>query len=171
MPRLSSSGIKVPEKHYDVVVVGSGYGGGITASRMARAKKTVCVLERGKEFQPGEYPNTLAKAAPEMQIDAPTGHEGSKTGLYDFRINEDLNVFLGCGLGGTSLVNANVSLRAEPRVFADPAWPEAIRKEAAAIAAGEKPLLEIGYELAEQMLQPEKYFLEASRCIPMCATP
>jgi cholesterol oxidase len=157
MPRLSSSGIKVPEKHYDVVVVGSGYGGGITASRMARAKKTVCVLERGKEFQPGEYPNTLAKAAPEMQIDAPTGHEGSKTGLYDFRINEDLNVFLGCGLGGTSLVNANVSLRAEPRVFADPAWPEAIRKEAAAIAAGEKPLLEIGYELAEQMLQPEPY--------------
>ena len=157
MPRLSSTGIKAPEIHYDVVVVGSGYGGGITASRMARAGKSVCILERGKEFQPGEYPNTLPKAAEEMQIDAPAEHLGSKTGLYDFRINEDLNVFLGCGLGGTSLVNANVSLRAEPRVFADPVWPEAIRKEAAAIAAGEKPLLEIGYELAEQMLQPEPY--------------
>jgi cholesterol oxidase len=141
------------------VVVGSGYGGGITASRMARAGKSVCVLERGKEFQPGEYPNKLETATEEMQIDAPAEHLGSKTGLYDFRINEDMNVFLGCGLGGTSLVNANVSLRAEPRVFADPVWPGAIRKEAAAIVnpAGEKPLLQVGYELAEQMLQPEPY--------------
>jgi cholesterol oxidase len=158
MPRLSSS-IDDLKEHYTVVVVGSGYGGGITASRMARAGQNVCVLERGREFQPGEYPDTLPKATAEMQIDAPTAHLGSKTGLYDFRVNEDLNVFLGCGLGGTSLVNANVSLRAEPRVFADRVWPEAIRAEAAAIAdlSAAKPLLEIGYDLAEQMLQPQPY--------------
>ncbi len=35
----------------------------------------------------------------------------------------------GCGLGGTSLVNANVSLRADQRVFADPRWPEALRAD------------------------------------------
>ena len=35
-------------------MVGSGYGGGITASRAGRQ---VCVLERGREFQPGEYPD------------------------------------------------------------------------------------------------------------------
>jgi len=140
-------------------VVGSGYGGAITASRMARAGQSVCLLERGKEFQPGEYPDTQPKAIEEMQIDAPEMHLGSKTGLYDFRVNDDINVFLGCGLGGTSLVNANVSLRAEPRVFADAVWPEAIRSEAGAITdpAGAKPLLQIGYELAEQMLQPQPY--------------
>ncbi len=158
MPRLSSSidGIK---PHYTVVVVGSGYGGGIAASRMARAGQAVCVLERGKEFQPGEYPDTQLRAAEEMQMDTPAAHVGCKTGLYDFRVNDDMNVFLGCGLGGTSLVNANVSLRAEPRIFADAVWPEAIRAEAAAIAhpSGEKPLLEVGYELAEQMLQPQPY--------------
>ena len=43
---------------YDVVVVGSGYGGGIAASRMARAGKKVCLLERGKEFLPGDFPDT-----------------------------------------------------------------------------------------------------------------
>jgi cholesterol oxidase len=34
-------------------------------------------------------------------------------------MNDDLSVFQGCGLGGTSLVNAKVSLRADERVFND----------------------------------------------------
>ena len=42
--------------HYTVVVVGSGYGAGVAASRLARAGQSVCVLERGRELRPGEYP-------------------------------------------------------------------------------------------------------------------
>src|ERR1700682_3519570 len=126
MARLSSL-IENIKDHYTIVVIGSGYGGAIAASRMARAGQSVCVLERGKEFQPGEYPDTELKALEEMQIDAPGRHIGTETGLYDFRVNDDMNVFLGCGLGGTSLVNANVSLRAEPRVFTDPRWPAELR--------------------------------------------
>src|ERR1700716_3429326 len=91
--------------HYTVVVIGSGYGGAIAASRMARAGQTVCLLERGKELQPGEYPDTLIEATRELQADSAIGHEGSPTGLYDLRINPDINVVLGCGLGGTSLIN------------------------------------------------------------------
>src|SRR5579871_5365901 len=112
MPRISLPFEKIQSK-YKVVVVGSGYGGAIAASRMARAGQKVCVLERGKELQPGEYPNTLDKAAMEMQVDAPEAHVGPDTGLFDFRVNPDINVVLGCGLGGTSLINANVGLRAE----------------------------------------------------------
>ena len=80
----------------------------------------------------------------EFQVDAPEAHTGSPTGLFDFRVNQDINVVLGCGFGGTSLINANVGLRAEPRVFDDPAWPDDFRKDTA--------LLERSYRLAEEVL-------------------
>ena len=149
MPRLSSS-IGDLKDHYSVVVVGSGYGGGIAASRLARAGQQVCLLERGKEMQPGEYPNSLRTALPEVQVTLADRHIGSPTGLYDIRVNNDINVFLGCGLGGTSLVNANVSIRAETRVFEDPRWPGELRNDLSGS-------LEDGYQRAEEMLKPTPY--------------
>ncbi len=126
MKRISSPISEIAD-HYTVVVVGSGYGAAITASRMARAGQSVCVLERGQEFLPGEYPDTQREAANQMQINAPHGRVGRRNALYEFHVSQDLNVFKGCGLGGTSLVNATVALRAEPRVFEDPRWPEPLR--------------------------------------------
>ncbi len=146
MSRLSSP-ISSIKNHYTVVVIGSGYGGAITASRMARAGQQVCVLERGKEFQPGEYPDTEPEALREMQTDFPQRHIGSRTGLYDFRVNKEINVFLGCGLGGTSLVNANVALQAEPRVFDDARFPQEIRDDL-------YTLIKDGYTQAIAMLKP-----------------
>ena len=142
-----SSPVEDLQDHYEVIVVGSGYGGAITASRLARAGRQVCLLERGKELQPGEYPDTDAEVLTEMQIDFPDRHIGSRTGLYDMRVNKDLNVVMGCGLGGTSLINANVSLRADERVFADPRWPDALRADLGT-------LLEDGYQRAAEMLKP-----------------
>ncbi len=168
MARLSSP-IDQLKPHYTVVVVGSGYGAGIAASRLARAKAkdkseiTVCVLERGKEFQPGdldptdklikpgEYPDTEFEALRQVQVDLPQFHSGSRTGLYDVRMNKEINVFLGCGLGGTSLVNANVCAEAEDAVFQQDEWPEEIRKK-----EGLAQLKE-GYELAREMLKPTVY--------------
>ncbi|MBE9035095.1 GMC family oxidoreductase N-terminal domain-containing protein [aff. Roholtiella sp. LEGE 12411] len=149
MTRLSSP-IENLKNHYKVVIIGSGYGGGIAASRLARAGQQVCLLERGKEFQPGEYPNNEVKSLGEIQVDLPTKRIGSCTGLYDFHVNKDINIFVGCGLGGTSLVNANVSLQAEPRVFADQRWPQELRDDV-------KTLLAEGYRRAEEMLKPTAY--------------
>lgn len=134
---------------YDIVVIGSGYGGGIAASRLSRAGKKVCVLERGKEFQPGEYPNTLIHAMEEMQVHTPDSHKGSHAGLYDLHVHKGISVLVGCGLGGTSLINANVSIKPEERVFEDPRWPEEIRKE----FNDPTSLLSKGYEQAMSMLK------------------
>lgn len=154
MARLSSP-IESLKESYEVVVIGSGYGASIAASRLARAGRKVCVLERGKEFQPGEYPDTAPRTTSEFQVHLPGGHVGSPTGLYDLHVNPDINVFVGCGLGGTSLVNANVSLRPEPRVFDDPCWPVEIRADA-------QTLLAEGFQRAEEMLKPTPYPLDSA---------
>ena len=44
---------------------------------------------------------------------------GDPTGLYDLIVSPDVTVLQGCGLGGTSLINANVALECEPKIFED----------------------------------------------------
>src|SRR5215472_1007818 len=116
---------------YDVVVVGSGYGGGIAASRLSRAGKTVCVLERGDEKQPGESPNSALSLLEQVQLDSPAARLGSELALFDFRYNDSINIVVGCGLGGTSLINAGICLRPDPAVFANANWPTALQEETA----------------------------------------
>ena len=113
--------------HYSVVVVGSGYGGAITASRVARAGQSVCVLERGKELHPGEYPNSGPSALREIQVHTPNGDHGSAAGMFDFHVGRDITVVSGCGLGGTSLINGNVALEPGDSIFSDDRWPRPLR--------------------------------------------
>ncbi len=148
--RKISSSLQQIKAQYDVVVIGSGYGGGVAASRLARAGKSVCLLERGKEFMPGDFPQTLAEATAEMQIDTHRTKVGSDTGLYNFHVNNDISILVGCGLGGTSLINANVSLKAEPRVFENGKWPQGLLQD---LGKG----LEKGYQRATEMLRPNPY--------------
>jgi cholesterol oxidase len=55
MERLSSPTESL-KSHYEIAVIGSGYGGGIAASRLSRAGRQVAVFERGREIHSGEYP-------------------------------------------------------------------------------------------------------------------
>jgi cholesterol oxidase len=120
--------------HYTVVVVGSGYGAGVAASRLARAGQSVCVLERGREILPGEFADDLAGARADLQVDTARGALGPRDGLYHLHLNDDMLAMVGCGLGGTSLINANVALEIDPRLFATPAWPRPFRDDATLLA-------------------------------------
>jgi cholesterol oxidase len=145
--RLSSAPGEM-KRAYDVVVVGSGYGGGVAASRLARAGQTVCVIEKGKEFPTGSFPSRLPELRRELQLNGGKMRSGSRTGLFDFRLGADIHVLVGCGLGGGSLINAGVALKPDARVFADPAWPAEVAADG---------LLELGFKRATAMLRPARY--------------
>jgi ferredoxin len=160
--RLARPAAELPDQAVAaVVVIGSGYGGGVAASRLARTGQRVIVLERGKEWRAGEFPNTPLEGAAETQVDSVAGHRGARTGLYDFRRNDDVDVLVGCGLGGTSLINANVSLAPDRELFDDPRWPQAIR-------ADRETLLADGFARATAMLTPSPY-PETSPALPKLA--
>jgi len=126
MQRLSRP-IDQLRDHYSAVVVGSGYGGAIAAARIARAGRDVCVLERGRELHPGEYPNSALTGLREIQVHTPAADRGPATAMFDFHADQDITVLVGCGLGGTSLINANVALEPGDSVFADDRWPAELR--------------------------------------------
>ena len=144
MTRLSRP-LSSMQRRYDVIVVGSGYGGGVSASRLARAGKRVAVLERGREILTGEFPARFPDLKNDFQVRGRHVKMGPDTALYDVRLGVDMHVLVGCGLGGGSLVNAGVSLRPEPRVFADEIWPGQIAQDG---------VLEEGFRRAERWLRP-----------------
>src|ERR1700730_3868837 len=115
--------------HYDVVVVGSGYGGGVAAARLARAGKRVAVLERVGEYLAGELPTRFPQLRRELQVSGKRFRLGATAALYDVRLGEDMHILVGCGLGGGSLINAGVALWPDPRVLADAAWPAEVQRD------------------------------------------
>src|ERR1700712_2074858 len=123
---------------YDVVVVGSGFGGGIAACRLAEAGKRVCVLERGRRFAPGDFIDD-PDDAPELLWHEKLNPEG----LFDVRMMSDVTVISAAGVGGGSLVYANVPLPAPADVF-DEGGPSAITREE----------LDPWYTLTEDALEP-----------------
>jgi cholesterol oxidase len=145
--QLADRALTTARDRYDVVVIGSGYGGGVAAARFAAAGKSVCVLERGRAFPTGSFPSKFPDLRQEMQVTAPSWSLGKPTALYDVRLGADMHVLVGCGLGGGSLVNAGVALRPEARVFLDQVWPEQFRQDG---------LLDEGYRRARHWLRPAR---------------
>jgi len=144
------------EAEYDAVVVGSGYGGGVTAHRLAEAGWSVCVLERGREIRPGGYPATTRQGLGQIQAHTRRLDLGSPTGLFDLRLGRGMSVLVGCGLGGTSLINAGVMLPAGDAVF-DERWPEPLQGGDDLAAAYGRAETMLGVALAPgQVLAPAK---------------
>lgn len=152
MPPLSRPLDRIAPR-YDVVVVGSGYGGGVAAARLARAGKRVAVLERGREVPTGKFPSRFPEMMKEFRVTGGLVATGSETALFDVRLGADMHVLVGSGLGGGSLVNAGVALRPGARVFDDPVWPGQIRQDGT---------IEEGFARAERWLRPA-HDPEASR--------
>ena len=128
------------KKAYDFIIVGSGYGGSITAARLANSglNLSVCILERGREWPIGTFPDSLDGVLGATRAD------GNPLGLYEFLNYKDISVIKGSGLGGTSLVNANVAIVPDEDLFGRFGWPASITYQS----------LQPFYEAARKVLAP-----------------
>ncbi len=67
---------------YDAVVIGSGYGGGVAASRLARMGLRVAVLEQGRLWRPGDFPVSRKVRRKATRLTGRAPNLGDPTGLY-----------------------------------------------------------------------------------------
>jgi choline dehydrogenase-like flavoprotein len=125
------------EYDFDVVIVGSGYGGAIAAAELSGCTDEngkplrVCVLERGREYLSGAFPTRQADLAGHVRFVTPNAsrQRGVYDGLYDIRWSEDAVAVVASGLGGGSLINAGVMEMPHPTVFKEARWPKPIRED------------------------------------------
>ena len=101
----------------DVVVIGSGFGGSVAAMRLTEKGYRVLVVEQGRRYRPEDFAKTswaLGKAlwAPRLGL----------RGVMGVRVLKNLVVFHGAGVGGGSLVYANVHLEPLDAFYRDPQW-------------------------------------------------
>lgn len=141
-----------PDTHFDAVVVGSGFGGSVSAYRLAQAGQRVCVLERGKAYPPGSFPRR-PRAVGRNFWDPSQGLYG----LFNVWSFRGIEALVSSGLGGGSLIYANVLMRKDERWFVKERpfkggyehWP---------ISRAD---LEPHYDQVERMLNAQYYPLEA----------
>lgn len=125
---------------HDVIIVGSGFGGSVHACRLAKAGRSVLVLERGRRWAPEDYPRTPDDAWI-YDVDEPE----NQNGWLDLRMFDDMWVATGAGVGGGSLIYANVSIDAKPETL-NTGWPSQINAD----------VLAPYYARVSDMLKPEQ---------------
>jgi cholesterol oxidase len=105
---------------FDALVIGSGFGGAVTSCRLAEKGYRVLVLERGRRWDPTNFPRK-----PEDPWVFDPHNPVTRHGWFDFRIFRHMTVVQGAGVGGGSLVYANISIPAKRATF-DSGWPAEI---------------------------------------------
>lgn len=108
---------------FDAIVIGSGFGGSVTAARLAEAHWKVLVLERGRRWLPKMMPR-----GPDDDWFFDVDEPHKQNGWVDFRWFGDMSVAMGAGVGGGSLIYGNVSIVPPPETFAKH-WPREISWE------------------------------------------
>ena len=111
---------------YDAVVIGSGYGGGVAASRLSRMGLRLAVLEQGRLWRPGDFPTTGKARLKTIRLTGRAPNLGDPSGLYYLSVGKGLTVFGASGIGGGSLINAGVVLRPDLGKLRKAGWPDAV---------------------------------------------
>lgn len=108
-------------ERWDVVVIGSGFGGAVSACRFAQAGQRVLVLERGRRWDYNQLPRS--KNGDNWRWDHRQPEQSN--GWLDLRLFNKVGVAQGAAVGGGSQIYANISVEAPPHAFTA-AWPDGV---------------------------------------------
>jgi cholesterol oxidase len=134
--------------HFDAIIIGSGFGGSVMAYRLAESGKNVCVLERGKAYPPNSFPRTPDKMGSNFWAPKRGLH-----GMYDLWSFRHIGAIVSSGLGGGSLIYANVLLRKDAKWFVH----ENLRQGGYENWPVTREDLDPHYDRAEKMLDAQQY--------------
>ena len=126
------------DEHFDFVIVGSGFGGSVSAFRLVEKGYRVVVLEEGRRFADSDFPKTNWRFWDYLWL--PTLR---LRGFMRLTFLREAMVLHGCGVGGGSLVYANVLMEPDPEFFEEPEWRR---------LADWRSILRPHYETARRML-------------------
>ncbi len=102
---------------FDYVIVGSGFGGSVSAMRLAEKGYSVLVVEKGKRFRDTDFATSNWQFWKYLWFPAIRAH-----GILQIKILKGLMVLYGAGVGGGSLGYANVLEVPTDETFSTPAW-------------------------------------------------
>ncbi len=104
---------------YDVLVIGSGFGGSVTALRLTEKGYRVGVLEAGARFEDYELPEHLVRQGRQSASSRPVA---GCYGIQRIDMVKDCMIVAGAGVGGGSLVYANTLYEPLDAFYKDPSW-------------------------------------------------
>jgi cholesterol oxidase len=107
----------VADHEYDYVIIGSGFGGSVSALRLVERGYDVLLLEKGSELTADDFPKTNWNLRKWMWMPS-LGFRG----LFQMRFFRHVTVLAGAGVGGGSLVYANTLPIPKSGFFQSPAW-------------------------------------------------
>jgi cholesterol oxidase len=96
----------------DVLIVGSGFGGSVMAKELAGKYESICLVERGGVYPPGSFPRDPAGVSRNFW-----DTDAHLYGMFDVWSFQHLDAIVASGLGGGSLIYANVMLRKDDKWF------------------------------------------------------
>jgi len=102
---------------YDWIVIGSGFGGSVSALRLAEKGYRVAVLETGRRFRDEDF----ARSTWDLKRFLWAPALGMK-GILRLKPFKDIFIASGAAVGGGSVVYANTLYRAKPEFFSNPQW-------------------------------------------------
>ena len=105
------------DSHYDWIIIGSGFGGSVSALRLAEKGYRVLVIEKGRRFAPGDFPVTNWDLRRWMWMPA-----AGLRGFFQMSFFEHVTILHGVGVGGGSLTYANTLPMPKLGFFQSKSW-------------------------------------------------